>query len=472
MGRLVIILALVASFINVAEVSAQERERAWSQQDTEEKLETLKKSLLAQQDSLVSRNAYIDSLIANIEEIDKTIQALIDAVRRDSMMIEDENKRLSETEKSLTRDPELPLSDNSDERFPGSFSIPGTGARLRVGGFVKTVLAYNFNTIGSTDRFVTATIPPSGTEPKNTDSRAAFTANQSRLLFDFREPLKDSRLRAYIEGDFTGPDNTFRLRHAYGEYSRLLAGQTWSVFTDQLAVPEDVDFEGLNSRTRERQTQVRFSPRLGQNYDLKISIENPRSEVSGGNGKNGLPDIVVSVNRDIFLGHLRLSGLLRQLRASSDSLDQQSISTPGWGLSFSGQIPTKNKDNFQYQLNFGKGIGRYINDLDAAGGQDAVYDPTTDTLTALWALGFYVSYQHWWTSAMRSTAIYGMVTVDNIDIQDGSDYRRTNRLTGNLMWSPVHRVDLGGELLWGDRENKNASKGHAWQIQLEAKYKF
>jgi hypothetical protein len=87
-------------------------------------------------------------------------------------------------------------------------------------------------------------------------------------------------------------------------------------------------------------------------------------------------------------------------------------------------------------------------------------------------LAFYVSYQHWWSDAVRSTAIYGFATVDNIDIQDDLAYRRTHRLTGNLIWSPVHRIDLGGEILWGERENRNLSKGHAWQLQLAAKYKF
>jgi hypothetical protein len=138
-------------------------------------------------------------------------------------------------------------------------------------------------------------------------------------LVDFREPLKEKLLRAYVEGDFTGTSNVFRLRHAYGEYRALLAGQTWSVFTDILAVPEDVDFEGLNARTRLRQTQARISPRLGRIYDLKVSLEDPKSEVTGGSGVGGLPDLVASVNRDGILGHLRLSILLRQIRARSDS---------------------------------------------------------------------------------------------------------------------------------------------------------
>jgi hypothetical protein len=464
---------ITALFIFVAEASAQERGDSWTEQGSEEKLETLRKQLEAQRDSIAAQNALIDTLIWNIEEIDKRIKDLIDAVRRDSLMIAEEEKRLSGLEDKHTPHPELPISDKADDKFPGSFGIPGTKARLRIGGFVKTVFAYNLDPIGSSDRFITALIPPAGTAPPSVDSSASFTANQSRLIVDFREPLKSSQLRAYVEGDFTGTSSTFHLRHAYGEYSILLVGQTWSVFTDILAVPEDVDFEGLNARTRLRQTQARVSPRLGQTYDLKMSLEDPNPEVTGGTAVSGIPDFAASVNKDVFLGHLRLSLLLRQIRARADtSIGGEISNTFGWGISFSGQIPTRDKDNFQYQLNFGRGIGRYINDLDEAGGQDAVYDPSTEDLTALGALGFYVSYQHWWSSKARSTAIYGFVSVDNLDIQDGFDYRRTHRLTGNLIWSPVQRIDLGGEVLWGERENKNLSKGNAWQIQLAAKYNF
>ena len=59
-----------------------------------------------------------------------------------------------------------------------------------------------------------------------------------------------------------------------------------------------------------------------------------------------------------------------------------------------------------------------------------------DELTALGALGFYVSYQHWWSDVARSSAIYGMVTVDNEDSQDEFAFRRTHRLTGNFIVSP------------------------------------
>ena len=64
------------------------------------------------------------------------------------------------------------------------------------------------------------------------------------------------------------------------------------------------------------------------------------------------------------------------------------------------------------------------------------------------------------------------VSVDNLDFQDDSAYARTDRAIINLLWMPVTHVDVGGELLWGRRENKDGASGTARQIQIGAKYQF
>ena len=47
----------------------------------------------------------------------------------------------------------------------------------------------------------------------------------------------------YIETDFYGSGSVLRLRHAYGSYGGLLAGQTWSTFVDDDNFPNTIDFE-------------------------------------------------------------------------------------------------------------------------------------------------------------------------------------------------------------------------------------
>ncbi len=130
------------------------------------------------------------------------------------------------------------------------------------------------------------------------------------------------------------------------------------------------------------------------------------------------------------------------------------------------------RDNILFQFNYSDGIGRYINDLQEVGGQDAEFSPLTGELETLNVFSSYVAYQHWWRESLRSTLTYSWVDVDNLNFQDDSAYARTDRAMINLLWSPVNRVDVGGELLWGRRENKDSTSGTARQIQFGAKYRF
>src|SRR5690606_27419847 len=58
-----------------------------------------------------------------------------------------------------------------------------------------------------------------------------MSAYESRLGFTTKTLVGDHLLKTNIEGDFYGSGGgNFRLRHAYGEWNGILAGQTWSNF--------------------------------------------------------------------------------------------------------------------------------------------------------------------------------------------------------------------------------------------------
>jgi hypothetical protein len=54
----------------------------------------------------------------------------------------------------------------------------------------------------------------------------------------------------------------------------------------------------------------------------------------------------------------------------------------------------------------------------------------------------------------------------------GDPYEQTLRLSGNVIFSPVNRLELGAELLWGERRNANDTRGDAVQLQLSARYLY
>jgi len=339
-------------------------------------------------------------------------------------------------------------------------------------------IVQNLDALLVDDRFVTALIPLEGSEEAGKGPRLTLSARSSRFNFDFRTPTGVGSIRAFIEGDFGGSSNLFRLRHAYGQWKTLLIGQTWSTFADPEAEPDGIDFEGLNAISLFRQPQIRWTPQREGQLSISYAIENPRVDVTNAGGVSQFPDIIVRGRFNLRTpreGHIHSALLLRQLRA--EPLDQrfQVKSTTGWGINTSGAINTPGwdeRDQTKFAFYIGDGIGRYISDLDAAGGQDGVYDPLEGELRALPARAFYIGYEHWWNDFFRSTVTYGNVYVDNLDIQPGEAYHQTRRASVNFVWSPITRLEIVGEFLMGERIDKNGERGRAKQLQFGTTFRF
>jgi hypothetical protein len=62
--------------------------------------------------------------------------------------------------------------------------------------------------------------------------------------------------------------------------------------------------------------------------------------------------------------------------------------------------------------------------------------------------------------------------VDNLDFQKDDAYRTTNRLSVNLVFSPIERIDAGIEYVYGTRDNKNGERGNSDQIQIVGIFRF
>lgn len=366
-------------------------------------------------------------------------------------------------------------------KFPGAWRIPGAESAFKVGGYIRTAAVFNWDVLEIPDRFIVGSIPVDPTYDNQNAAQSSLTANQSRLNFDFRKNTDVGIMRAFIEGDFTGDGNAFRLRHAFGQWDRVLAGQTWSTFVDTNATPEGVDFEGLNGRINVRQTQVRFSPRFGENFELQLALEDPNPQIQNGSGITRLPDIVVAGR---FQPHDRLhvkAALLgRQIRGQEASPLGEGVEGGiekhyAWGYSLSGSFMTPyfdNRDKFLFQLNKGDGIGRYVNDLGSIGNYDGIFNQRTGSLQLFDVLAGYGSLQHWWGDTSRSNFTLGYVEIDNPGFISGDAYKRTLRASANLMWNPTQQIDTGVEYLWGSRTNEDGEQGSAQQIQMMIRYMF
>lgn len=362
--------------------------------------------------------------------------------------------------------------------FTGAWRMPGTDAALRIGGFVKTTIVYNNDPLQINDRFIVGSIPVGIDETTGDEAQSSVTADQSRLNFDLRTPTDYGIMRAFIEGDFAGSggDERFRLRHAFGQWNKFVTGKTWTTFMDPDASPEEIDFEGLNGRINVRQAQARYMPTFGEEYELQIALEDPNPEIQNGSGVTRTPDLVLAGRFYSYRRlHTKLALMAREIRGQSQSFGDVEKEF-AWGASLSGSFATPQldeRDKLLFQLNFGDGIGRYVNDLSSIGNFDGVFEPGTNNLELFEVTAGYISWQHWWgINELRSNFTFGAVEVDNPGFIDDDAYKRTIRFSTNVIWSPIPRIDVGGEYLWGKRENEGGEDGTATQFQVMAKYRF
>jgi hypothetical protein len=163
-----------------------------------------------------------------------------------------------------------------------------------------------------------------------------------------------------------------------------------------------------------------------------------------------------------------------RIRASAIHPPMAPQKTPPIGGNISGVLVPRwdADDRIKFAVNVGSGIGRYIADLSSVGGQDAVYDPMQVSLRALSVSSGFFGYEHAWSPVFTTAVTYGVVNVNNLDIQLEDAFHRTQRTSINLMWNPVPFVDIVVEYLAGTRVNKTGQRASSSQIQSGWTLKF
>jgi hypothetical protein len=433
---------------------------------------------------VVDQRALIDGQTRRIDALEKNLAALTQQAGVPIPSPPNLEQRLLQIEQEVRRVPEMPAESAPSGHFPGSIHIPGTNSAIKIGGQARMTLVHTLAALGTADRFVTSSIPVADQRPGE-DARVVYSPIASRFGIDLRTPFQKTSLRTFLEGDFAGSGNTFRLRHAFIQTNRWVFGQTWSTFSDPEAEPIGMDFEGLNAISLFRQPQIRYTHPMGEQLQISLALENPAPDLTGAQGVNQTPDLIARLRwepRKVPTGLLRLSTaehvqasiIGRQLRGELADQTQTTLSTGGFGVNVSGVLVPrwKSADRIKFATNNGWGIGKYITDLGTLGGQDAVYDPATGQFRALAVSSGYVGYERRWRRNVVSAFTYGIVNVANLDVQPADALKRTQRTTYNLTWSPVPPADIAIEFLVGTRVNKNGERGTSSQIQAGWIYRF
>lgn len=365
--------------------------------------------------------------------------------------------------------------------------------RLDIYGFAMMDTGYQFKQNDS-DWFdvLRPTKLPSFEDEFGKDGRWFASVRQSRLGVKSYFPTSMGELKTTFEFELfgTGVDagqTTFRLRHAYGELGHFGAGQTWSPFMDINVFPNSLEYWGPNGMVFFRNVQVRWMPIQGDTF-MTIAIERPGASGDGGSysdrlevqnikGRFPLPDLSAEYHYGSQdWGYVEVAGILREIKYD-DVLDDQfdlSGSTTGWGLNFSSNIKM-NKDTLRLQYVFGEGIENYMNDAPVdVGIENQLNNPVTPIKgVALPVQGLVIFLDHTWNDQWTSTGGYSRIDIDNSDGQSPDAFKTGQYALGNLLYSPVPNVMMGGEFQWGRRENNSDGfTSDDYRVQFSFKYNF
>lgn len=345
--------------------------------------------------------------------------------------------------------------------FARGIVIVQPNVAMKIGGYVKADLIYDFDAIDSTDTFNTTTILTNGSQRRN----ARFHARQSRLSFDTRWRINGDIAKAFVETDFFGGQpgaSNLRLRHAYGQIGNFTAGQTWTTFTDAAAVPQTLDFEGAISNVNRRQGLVRWDqPIFDTGFSIAFALEDPQiifdppPQVTG-EGRTQTPDFISRLRYEQSWGSFQGGFVLRQL--GFQPTGQDVLTSSAWGFNFTGSVLALERTKAYYQITFGEGIGSYrgLPDVVATAPNNAAILPI---------FGWMVGLHHEWTDSLTSNLTYSELSLEDLPGQDLNNLRDTTYLAVNLIANPYDRVFVGIEYLYGVRNDLSGARGEAHRIQ-------
>ena len=328
------------------------------------------------------------------------------------------------------------------------------------------------------------------------DGQSIVSARQSRFGVQAHQPIAGNDLTVKFEFDLFGVgedagQTTMRVRHAYGEWGSFLAGQTNTVFMDADIFPNTIEYWGPPGMVFLRNPQIRYTYKNGP-HRFQVAVEKPGNDIDPGNirnlepvlgvtfqGDEEAPDLTGSYRYEAGWGHVQVAGILRSIgyEAIGTVGNEPKGSETGWGINLTSNIKVLQRDVIHLGLVSGDGIASYMNDggTDLGPNQNPVINPGGGlglTAEALPLLGLTAYYDHYWNDLWSSSIGWSQTKVDNTSFQATDAFRSGQYVSANLLYTPDKRILLGGELLWGQREDFSGDMGEDFRVQFSAKYTF
>jgi hypothetical protein len=366
-------------------------------------------------------------------------------------------------------------------------------ARLEVYGFAMLDFGFNFTSINP-NWFDTMRVTrlPTFDEQYGKDGSTYASVRQTRFGARSFSPTRLGELRTTFEFELfgTGVDEgqtTFRLRHAYGELGQFGAGQYWSPFMDIDVFPNSLEYWGPTGMVFFRNVQFRWMPIQGDRR-LTLALERPgasgdaglladRIELQNVQGRFPLPDLTGEYRYGGSRGYFEVAGMLGQAKWDDLLVDEFDLSGSDtrWGVNLSSNVKLGSRTTLRAQFAFGEGMQNYMNDspVDVAIVQNpgSTVSPIRGESIPMRASVIFVD--HNWNDRWSTAVGYSRQDIDNREGQADDAFDTGHYALGNVLFSPVPNVMVGGELQWGRRESFRAPYvADGMKLQFSFRYNF
>lgn len=377
----------------------------------------------------------------------------------------------------------------------GFFYIPGTETCLQIGGFARLEM-----TSGEL-------IKSPGVKETDNNNRTGYRI-RSRVWFDARTDTEYGALRTFVRLQFQretgaiGADQRAQNSDAFGDDS--LFDQAFVQFAGLTAGVTDSfwDFKPYttfqNPFISDRTLGVLAYTLKAGDFSASVSLEDATARYfSGANSApysgQQIPDIVANLRVKQGWGEAQLSGVLHRIDPKTGvatgalgNLGDGTFSNDkewGWGLQAGVKfnLPTANtsdaKGDFVWaNAAYTDGGGLSYNGLgDVNNGSGRTQNvsglnPQRDfvivggDIEKTRAFSANLGVLHYWSPKWRSTLAATYIDVDYRKVDQ--DWR-TGMIAGNLVWSPVKKLDIGGELVYV-KNMKRANVGYAGGADKDA----
>lgn len=322
-----------------------------------------------------------------------------------------------------------------------------------------------------------------------------FSARQTRFGVKSFLPMKPYDLKTTFDFDLFGVgidagQTTIRLRHAYGQWGPIGAGQLETPFMDVDVFPNILDYWGPNGMIFFRNVLVFYEPiNRDTGFKVQIALERPGASGDGGRFADRIelqnivarfpwPDLSAGVwYQNPKWGHVKLAGIVRSIRWDDVLVDTFDLSggTTAAGGTASAVLRAGKNDVFRLQYVVGRGIQNYFNDAPIDIGvvinPGNIRRPLLGEALPVW--GAVAFLDHNWNKTWSTSIGYSSVSVDNSSGQIPEDFRIGQYGTLNLLSTPAENVMIGGEFQWGRRSNLgNEFRFNDYRLQFSFRYSF